>query len=258
MIDFLVEDLGVGYLKMDYNINVGPGPTRRRPLPASGCWLTTGRSWSGLTRSSTAIPASPSRAAPQVACEPTTRLLSRFQLHSTSDQQDFLRYPPIAAAAPAAIAPEQAAVWAYPQPEWDDDQIAFGLCNALLDPCASFRAYRSDERRPAATGGRSYHHLQTDQAGPRDRDTVLAARAARLGGPVGGPRDAGKPRELSRCLAPGHSGNEPRADGRAGSSGPGRDGSPGCAHARRGTRWRKCFTQYSAARRSTGARRPAS
>ena len=59
-------------------------------------------------------------------------LLSRFQLHSTSDQQDFLRYPPIAAAAPVAIAPEQAAVWAYPQPEWDDDQIAFTLCSAML------------------------------------------------------------------------------------------------------------------------------
>jgi alpha-galactosidase len=59
-------------------------------------------------------------------------LLSRAQLHSTSDQQDFLRYPPIAAAAPAGVAPEQAAVWAYPQPEWDNDQIAFTLCTAML------------------------------------------------------------------------------------------------------------------------------
>jgi alpha-galactosidase len=59
-------------------------------------------------------------------------LLSRFQLQSTSDQQDLLRYPPIAAAPPTAIAPEQAAVWAYPQPEWSDDEIAFTLCSALL------------------------------------------------------------------------------------------------------------------------------
>ena len=27
MVDFLVEELGVGYLKMDYNINVAPGPS---------------------------------------------------------------------------------------------------------------------------------------------------------------------------------------------------------------------------------------
>jgi alpha-galactosidase len=59
-------------------------------------------------------------------------LLSRFQLQSTSDQQDLLRYPPIAAAAPAAITPEQAANWAYPQPSFTDDEIAFTLCGALL------------------------------------------------------------------------------------------------------------------------------
>jgi alpha-galactosidase len=59
-------------------------------------------------------------------------LLARIQLQSTSDQQDPYRYPPIAASAPASIAPEQAASWAYPQPEHTDDQIAFTLCNALL------------------------------------------------------------------------------------------------------------------------------
>jgi alpha-galactosidase len=59
-------------------------------------------------------------------------LLARFQLQSTSDQQDLLRYPAIAAAAPVAIAPKQAGVWACPQPEGSDDEIAFTLCNALL------------------------------------------------------------------------------------------------------------------------------
>jgi alpha-galactosidase len=59
-------------------------------------------------------------------------MLSRLQLQSTSDQQDFLRYAPISVAAPMAITPEQAASWAYPQPEWSDDEIAFALCNALL------------------------------------------------------------------------------------------------------------------------------
>jgi alpha-galactosidase len=59
-------------------------------------------------------------------------LLSRFQLQSTSDQQDYLLYPPIAAAAPTAMTPEQAAVWACPQADWSDDQIAFTMCGALL------------------------------------------------------------------------------------------------------------------------------
>ena len=59
-------------------------------------------------------------------------LLARLQVQSTSDQQDFLRYPPIAAAAPAAMTPEQAAIWAYPQPEFTDDENAFTLCGAML------------------------------------------------------------------------------------------------------------------------------
>ena len=59
-------------------------------------------------------------------------LLSRLQLQSTSDQQDFRRGAAIAAAAPAAVTPEQGAVWAYPQPDFTDDEIAFTLCSALL------------------------------------------------------------------------------------------------------------------------------
>jgi len=64
-------------------------------------------------------------------------LLSRFQIHSTSDQEDPLRYPPIAAAAPLAVAPEQAGVWASVQPEMTDDLIAFTLCSAMLGVCSS-------------------------------------------------------------------------------------------------------------------------
>ncbi|MGR9902786.1 hypothetical protein ACUOGF_23015, partial [Escherichia coli] len=53
-------------------------------------------------------------------------------MQSTSDQQDFRKYPPIAAAAPMAILPEQAASWAYPQPEMDAEESAFCLVTGLL------------------------------------------------------------------------------------------------------------------------------
>src|SRR5262249_18673780 len=59
-------------------------------------------------------------------------LLSRMHLQSTSDQQDYLRYPPIAAAAPMSVLPEQAANWADPQPELTAEQLAFVLCPGLL------------------------------------------------------------------------------------------------------------------------------
>ena len=132
VVDFLVGDLGIGYLKLDYNINVGPGTDTGGVSEGVGMlghnralldWLdavldryhtlTIENCGSGAMRADYA-------------------LLSRVQLQSTSDQQDFLRYPAIAAAAPAAITPEQAANWAYPQPEWSDGDIAFVLCGALL------------------------------------------------------------------------------------------------------------------------------
>lgn len=58
--------------------------------------------------------------------------LAVTQLQSISDQQDPLNCPPIAAAAPTAVPPEQGAVWAYPQPGFDDDLITFTLGGALL------------------------------------------------------------------------------------------------------------------------------
>ncbi len=132
VVDFLVEDLGVGYLKMDYNINVAPG-TENGHVAAGVGMLAHNRAF--LAWVDELLDRHPRLTIENCASggmRTDYALLSRLQIQSTSDQQDLLRYPPIAAAAPVAIAPEQAAVWAYPQPEWDDDQIAFTLCSAML------------------------------------------------------------------------------------------------------------------------------
>jgi alpha-galactosidase len=59
-------------------------------------------------------------------------LLSRMQLQSTSDQQDPLRYPPIAVSAPMSVLPEQSASWAYPQPGMSDEEFAYDVCTGML------------------------------------------------------------------------------------------------------------------------------
>lgn len=59
-------------------------------------------------------------------------MVSRVALQSTSDQQDPLRYPPIAVAAPLSMPPEQAANWAYPQPDMVPEEIAFTMCTGIL------------------------------------------------------------------------------------------------------------------------------
>jgi alpha-galactosidase len=131
-IDFLVQELGIGYLKFDYNITVAPG-TDAGGLSAGAGALEHNRAF--LTWIEALLDRHPRLSIESCASggmRTDYATLSRFQLHSTSDQEDPLLYPPIAAASPLAVLPEQAGVWAAVQPEMDDDLIAFTLCGALL------------------------------------------------------------------------------------------------------------------------------
>jgi alpha-galactosidase len=132
VVDRLVEELGVGYFKLDYNIDPGPGTDHDADAPGAGL-LAHNRAqlaWveGVLDRHPDLVLENCSSGAMRM--DPAT--LARFQLQSTSDQQDPLRYPPIAVAAPLSMLPEQAANWAYPQPDMTDEEIAFTLCTSML------------------------------------------------------------------------------------------------------------------------------
>lgn len=132
VVDRLVDTLGVGYFKLDYNVTPGAGSDKDGLSPGAGLlkhcratieWLEAVRArhpqlilencGSGAMRSDYAM-------------------LQVLQLQSTSDQQDPLRYPPIAAGAPMAVLPEQAANWAYPQPGMTTEESCFTLATSLL------------------------------------------------------------------------------------------------------------------------------
>jgi alpha-galactosidase len=131
-VDFAVGELGAGYLKLDYNIDAGPG-TDAGGLSAGAGLLDHNRAH--LDWLDAVLDRHPGLVIENCASggmRADYAMLSRLQLQSTSDQQDLLRYAPIIAAAPAAMASEQAASWAYPQPDFSDEQIVFTLCGALL------------------------------------------------------------------------------------------------------------------------------
>ncbi|MFE7071790.1 alpha-galactosidase [Streptomyces sp. NPDC057620] len=132
-VDRIVSDWGVGYLKLDYNILVDPGTCGPGDLSPGAGLLGHAQAYLGwltgvLARHPTLVVEN--CASGGMRMDGAT--LAVAQLQSTSDQQDPLRCPPIAAAAPTAVPPEQGAVWAYPQPTFDDDLIAFTLGGALL------------------------------------------------------------------------------------------------------------------------------
>ncbi|WP_405522463.1 alpha-galactosidase [Streptomyces canus] len=132
VVDRLVGEWGVGYLKLDYNINIGPGTENGRESPGAGL---LGHHRAHLDWMSALLDRHPGLVLENCGSgglRMDYAQLAVTQLQSTSDQQDLLRYPPIAAAAATAVAPEQAAVWAYPQPDHTPDRIAFTLTGALL------------------------------------------------------------------------------------------------------------------------------
>ncbi|MFL6112239.1 MAG: alpha-galactosidase [Catenulispora sp.] len=131
VVDRLVADYGVGYFKLDYNVNPGPG-TDLDGSPGAGLLGHERALLAWLDGVLDRHPGLVLENCGSGAMRSDYAMLSRLQLQSTSDQREPYRYPTIAAAAPVAIAPEQAAIWAYPQPELGHEENVVALCNALL------------------------------------------------------------------------------------------------------------------------------
>ncbi|QNP68757.1 alpha-galactosidase [Streptomyces roseirectus] len=132
-VDRIVGEWGVGYLKLDYNIVIDPGTVGPGDL-APGAGLL-GHGYAYLDWLGGVLDRYPGLVVENCASggmRMDGATLAVAQLQSTSDQQDPLRYPPIAASAPTAAPPEQGAVWAYPQPSYSDELISFTLGGALL------------------------------------------------------------------------------------------------------------------------------
>ncbi|MEV0347808.1 glycoside hydrolase family 36 protein [Nonomuraea sp. NPDC050680] len=132
VVDRLVEELGVGYFKLDYNINPGAGTDLDADSAGAGLLACNRAHLDWLDGILDRHPALVLENCASGAMRMDYALLSRLNLQSTSDQQDFLRYPPIAVAAPLSMLPEQAANWAYPQPEMTDEELVFTMCTGVL------------------------------------------------------------------------------------------------------------------------------
>lgn len=132
VIDRLVGELGVGYFKLDYNINPGAGTDRNADSVGAGFLDHNRAHLNWLDSVLERHPGLVLENCASGAMRMDFAMLSRLQLQSTSDQQNPLLYPPIAAAAPLSMAPEQAASWAYPQPFMTREEIAFTLATTTL------------------------------------------------------------------------------------------------------------------------------
>lgn len=131
VVDRLVRDFGIGFFKLDYNIDAGPGTDRAADSAGAGLLEHNRAHLAWLDGVLDRHPSLVLENCASGAMRMDAAMLARTQLQSTSDQQDPLRYPPIAAAAGLSIPPEQAANWAYPQPGYSDEGNAFTLVTGL-------------------------------------------------------------------------------------------------------------------------------
>lgn len=132
VVDRLVDEFGIGFFKFDYNIDPGAGTDLHADSPGDGL---LGHNRAHLDWLDTVLARHPALVVENCssgAMRADWAMLSRLAMQSTSDQQDFTKYPPICAAAPLLMLPEQAANWAYPQPGMTAEEVSFCLVTGLL------------------------------------------------------------------------------------------------------------------------------
>lgn len=130
-VDRIVRDYGVSFLKLDYNINPGAGTEWQATAAGDGLLGHIRAVGDWLDEVQQRHPELLIENCSSGAMRADYALLSRTHLQSTTDQQDFRLYPPIAASAPASILPEQAGNWAYPAIGMTDAETAFTLVTGL-------------------------------------------------------------------------------------------------------------------------------
>lgn len=132
VIDRLVGECGVGYIKMDYNIDAGIGTDVNADSPGDGLLEHNRAYLDWLDGIFAKYPDLVIENCSSGGLRMDYAMLSRYSIQSTSDQENYLNYATIAANAPTAVTPEQAAVWSYPLQDADCEQVAFNMVSALL------------------------------------------------------------------------------------------------------------------------------
>jgi alpha-galactosidase len=128
----LVREYGVGYIKMDYNIDVTSGTDFQADSPGEGL-LGHNRAYLGwLDSVFERFPDLVIENCGSGGMRMEYSLLSRHSIQSVTDQTDYLKMASIAAAAPSAVTPEQSAIWSYPLRDAGREAVAFNMINAML------------------------------------------------------------------------------------------------------------------------------
>lgn len=131
VVDRMINDYGVEYIKMDYNNTVW------------GAYTQGQSEGQGLLEHNRAVVSwykEIGERYPQLiiencasgGCRMDYAMLSVTQLQSSSDQTNYKKYPAIVVGAMAAVIPEQLAVWSYPRKGCSVKEVSFNMVSVML------------------------------------------------------------------------------------------------------------------------------
>jgi len=132
VIERLVTEYGVGYIKMDYNTDALEGTSENADSPGQGMLEHNRAVLSWLDELMERYPELVIENCGSGGGRMDYGMLSHTQIQSCTDQEEYLRMPAIATGSSAAVAPSQLALWSYPLRTADADQASFNMVSAML------------------------------------------------------------------------------------------------------------------------------
>lgn len=132
VIQRLVEEYSVGYIKMDYNINAGVGTDLKADSAGVGLLEHTRAYLAWLDDIFERYPELIIENCSSGGMRMEYSMLSRQSIQSVTDQTDYIKMAAIAANCATACAPEQAAIWSYPLTEGTEEEAIYNMVNAIL------------------------------------------------------------------------------------------------------------------------------
>ncbi|MBR4073641.1 MAG: alpha-galactosidase [Clostridia bacterium] len=132
VIQRVVEEYGVGYIKMDYNIDAGIGTEVNSDSFGDGLLQHNRAYLNWIDEIKAKYPELILENCASGGMRMDYAQLSRFHLQSVSDQTNYGHNAVIAANCATAVLPEQAAVWSYPLANSDENEAAFNMISSML------------------------------------------------------------------------------------------------------------------------------
>ena len=137
VMDELMRLYNLDYLKIDYNVDSGPGTDFDSDSVGDGLLKHNRAYIKWLNEVMDKYPHLTIENCGSGGCRMDYEMLKYCPIQSTSDQTNYRKYPYLSCNVLTACTPEQAAVWAYPLNDYEkimptDEVVVMNVCNSML------------------------------------------------------------------------------------------------------------------------------